>query len=320
MAQLPVTPLSPVAPPVARTGGRGRRRNLARTWPLYAMMMPALIALFLFSYLPMYGVVISFQDYKPLRGIFDSPWVGLKHYRNLFSLPEFPLLLRNTLVISLGKIIFTQMLALIFAIALNEVTNRFFKRSVQTIVYLPHFLSWIILGGLFLDIFALNGIVNRAVQALGFQPISFLGQPQFFQPLLIGTHSWKEFGWSAIIYLAALTNVDPQLHEAAAIDGAGRWKRILHITLPGILPVVLLVGALALGSILNAGFEQVLVLQNPAVRSTGEIIETYVYRKGLEQAQYSLATAVGLFNSVLGLILILLSRWLADRWAGYRIF
>lgn len=315
---------STVSPaPAGRTTRRAQRRHwisLRRTWPLYAMFLPVLIVLILFSYLPMYGVVIAFQQYQPLKGIAGSPWVGLKHFENLFSLPEFPLLFRNTLVISLGKIFFTQLVALGFALLLNEVIHRAFKRSVQTIVYLPHFLSWIILGGLFLDIFSLNGIVNRAITALGGEPISFFGTAGLFQPIVVGTHVWKEFGWSAIIYLAALTNVDPQLHEAAAIDGAGRLQRIWHVTLPGILPAVLLVAALSLGNILNAGFEQILVLYNPAVRSTAEVLETYVYRKGLEQAQYSLATAVGLLNSILSLVLILISRWLADRFAGYRIF
>ena len=317
------TSASSLKPGLARSGrprSAAAGLNLRRTWPLYIMILPALVVLLVFSYFPMYGLVIAFQDYKPLRGVTGSPWVGFKHFQALWRLPEFPLLLRNTLVISLGKIFWTQLFALVFALGLNEIRGRYFKRTVQTLVYLPHFLSWIILGGLFLDILSLNGIVNRFLQSLGLEPISFFGRKEIFQPLLIGTHVWKEFGWSAIIYLAALTNVDPLLHEAAAIDGAGRWKRALHVTLPGILPAVLLVGALSLGNILNAGFEQVLVLYNPAVRGTGEVIETFVYRKGLEQAQYSLATAVGLFNSVLGLILILLSRWLADRFAGYRIF
>lgn len=309
-----------LARPQRRRATGWRALNLRWTWPLYAMIIPGLIALILFQYKPMWGVIIAFQDYQPLRGVMGSPWVGFKHFENLFSLPEFPLLLRNTLIIAFGKIVFTQFTALTFALALNEVTNRLFKRSVQTVVYLPHFLSWIILGGLFLDIFSVNGILNRAITGLGFDAISFFSRPELFQPIVIATHVWKEFGWAAIIYLAALTNVDPQLHEAAAIDGAGRWQRMWFITVPGILPVVILVAALSLGNVLNAGFEQILVLYNPVVRSTGDVIETYVYRAGLERAQFSLATAIGLFSSVVSLFLIWLSYKLADKYAGYRIF
>jgi putative aldouronate transport system permease protein len=309
-----------LAQPSRRKATGWRALNLRWTWPLYVMFIPGLIALILFQYKPMWGVIIAFQDYQPLRGVTGSPWVGFKHFENLFSLPEFPLLLRNTLIIAFGKIVFTQFTALTFALALNEVSNRLFKRSVQTIVYLPHFLSWIILGGLFLDIFSVNGILNRAVTGMGFDAISFFSRPELFQPIVIATHVWKEFGWAAIIYLAALTNVDLQLYEAAAIDGAGRWQRMLFITIPGILPVVILVAALSLGNVLSAGFEQILVLYNPVVRSTGDVIETYVYRAGLERAQFSLATAIGLFSSVISLFLIWLSYRLADKYAGYRIF
>jgi putative aldouronate transport system permease protein len=284
------------------------------------MILPALIALYIFSYRPMYGVIIAFKDFSPIKGFGGSPWVGLEHFERLFSLDEFPLLLRNTITIALGKILFTQLTAVVFAIALNEIKHKLFKRSVQTIVYMPHFLSWIILGGVFLDVFSLNGIVNRLVSAIGFEPISFFGKPGLFQPIVIGTHVWKEFGWSAIIYIAALTNIDPHLYEAAAVDGANRLQKIWYITIPGILSTVVLIAALSLGNVLNAGFNQILVLYNPIVRSTGDVISTYVYRAGLQRAQYSLATAVGLFKSIISLILIILSRWLADRLAGYRIF
>ncbi len=284
------------------------------------MLLPGLAALALFHYKPMYGIVIAFQDFQPLKGITGSPWVGLFHFRDLFSLREFPILLRNTVFIAVGKIVVTQFAALVFALSLNEVQHQLFKRSVQTVVYLPHFLSWIILGGLFLDLFSQAGIINRILGAFGVETISFLSKPPLFPLILIGTHAWKEFGWSAIIFLAALTNVDPQLHEAAAIDGAGRWQRIIHITIPCILPMVVLVAALSLGHVLDAGFEQILVLYNPILQSTGDVIATYVYRAGLERAQYSLATAVGLFQGIVSFILIILSRWLADRLAGYRIF
>jgi putative aldouronate transport system permease protein len=284
------------------------------------MIAPGILALLIFSYRPMYGIVIAFKDYQPVRGFAGSPWVGLKHFERLFTRPEFPLLLRNTVLIAVGKIVFTQLAALVFALALNEVRNALFKRSVQTIVYLPHFLSWIILGGLFLDLLSSNGLINKIIGLVGIPPISFLATPPLFPAILIGTHTWKEYGWAAIIFLAALTNVDPQLHEAAALDGANRWQRMRHVTLPGIASTVMLVAALSLGNVLNAGFEQILVLYNPVLRETGDVIATYVYRLGLERAQFSAATAVGLFQSVVSLILIALSRWLADRFAGYKLF
>lgn len=293
---------------------------LARTWPLYVMLLPGLTALALFHYKPMYGIIIAFQDFQPLKGISGSPWVGLYHFRDLFSRREFPLLLRNTVFIAVGKIVVTQLAALVFALSLNEVRNQIFKRSVQTVVYLPHFLSWIILGGLFIDLLAEAGAFNKIFSYAGIGPIPFLAKPALFPFILIGTHAWKEFGWAAIIYLAALTNVDPQLHEAAAIDGAGHLQRIWNVTIPAILPIIALVAALSLGHVLDAGFEQILVLYNPILRDTGDVIATYVYRAGLERAQYSLATAVGLFQGVVSFILIILSRWLADRVAGYRIF
>jgi putative aldouronate transport system permease protein len=293
---------------------------LGRTWPLYAMLLPGLIALFLFNYKPLYGLVIAFQEYQPVSGFADSPWVGWANFEDLFTRSEFPLLLRNTVVIAVGKIFLTQLAALSFALLLNEVRNQLFKRGVQTVVYMPHFLSWIILGGVFIDLLSEGGAINSMIKALGLAPITFLAEPSLFPGLLITTHAWKEFGWSAIIFLAALTNVDPQLHEAAAIDGAGRWQRIWNISLPAIAPIIILVAALSLGNVLDAGFEQILVLYNPLLRESGDVIATYVYRAGLERAQFSLATAVGLFQSVISLVLIITSRWMAARFAKYQIF
>lgn len=313
-----VTTLRPSA--ARRRNSLWRELALGRTWPLYVMMLPGLVALLLFSYKPMYGLVIAFKDYQPVQGFAGSPWVGLKYFRELFSLSEFPQLLRNTVMIAVGKIVLTQLAALVFALVLNEVHNRLFKRAVQTVAYLPHFLSWIILGGLFIDLLAEGGGINKLLSMTGLQPVPFLAKPSLFPGILVLTHTWKEFGWSAIIFLAALTGVDPQLHEAAAIDGAGRWQRMRYVTIPGILPVIALVAALSLGHVLDAGFEQILVLYNPLLRGTGDVIATYVYRAGLERAQYSLATAVGLFQGIVSLVLILTSRWLAHRLAGYQVF
>jgi putative aldouronate transport system permease protein len=228
--------------------------------------------------------------------------------------------LRNSFVISIFKIITMQISAITLALLLNEVRNMAFKRTVQTIVYLPHFLSWIVLGGILLDMLSTNGIIHQMLKSIGIDPPMFLGSNKWFVPTLVVTNIWQGVGWSTIIYLAALTNVDPQLHEAAAIDGASRLQRVRHVTLPGISSTIVLLACLALGNVLQAGFDQVFMLYNPAVYGTGDILDTYIYRVGLISAQYSVAGAIGLFRSVMGFILICLAYWLADRFAGYRIF
>lgn len=293
---------------------------LARNWPLYAMMSPALIVLALFHYYPMYGVIIAFQDFNPGLGFAQSPWVGLQNFEFMLALPDFGQIFWNTLVISVGKIVSVQVVAIIFALMLNEIRSVFFKRTIQTFVYLPHFLSWIVLGGILFDILSAQGLVNQTLGALGIKPILFLGSNDWFQPTLIISNLWKEAGWAAIIYLAGLTGIDPALYEAAAIDGADRWQRILHVTIPGISSLIILIACLDLGHVLNAGFEQVLTLYNPAVYSTGDILDTWVYRQGLISAQYSLAAAVGLVKSGLSFVLIVVSYWLALKVSDYRIF
>jgi putative aldouronate transport system permease protein len=302
----------------------GARRQVAiyvaRNWPLYAMISPALIVLALFHYYPMYGVIIAFQDFNPGLGFAQSPWVGLQNFEFMLALPDFGQIFLNTLVISVGKIISVQVVSIVFALMLNEVRSVFFKRAVQTFVYLPHFLSWIVLGGILFDILSAQGLANQTLGVLDIKPILFLGSNDWFQPTLIISNLWKEAGWAAIIYLAGLTGLDPALYEAAAIDGAGRWQRILHVTIPGILSLILLIACLDLGHVLNAGFEQVLTLYNPAVYSTGDILDTWVYRQGLISAQYSLAAAVGLVKSGLSFVLIIVSYWLALKVSDYRIF
>ena len=283
------------------------------------MLLPGLIMVLLFRYYPMYGVIIAFQDFSPARGFANSPWVGWENFEFLFSLPEFGRVLGNTVLIAVSKIVADQIGAIILALLLNEARLMLFRRSIQTLVYLPYFLSWIVLGGILLDILAPFGIVNRAIGALGFDSQLFLGSNAWFRGTIITSGFWKNVGFSTIVYLAALTAINPVLHEAAAIDGAGRFRRIWHITLPGIRPTIVLLAALSLGDVLQAGFEQILTLYSPAVYRTGDIIDTYVYRVGLISAQYSLAGAVGLFKSLIGFFLITLSYWLADRYAGYRI-
>ena len=306
-----------------RTPAMGRtqwRTYLARTWPLYAMLVLPLVQVALFHYYPMYGVVIAFQNFNPGKGFTGSPWVGLENFRYLFTNPDFKTVLSNSLIIALSKLITLQIFAVSLALLLNEARQMLFKRTVQTVIYLPHFLSWIVLGGILVDLLASNGLVNRALGVLGVEPILFLGSNAWFRPVVVLTNLWKEAGWATIIYLAALTSVDPGLHEAAAIDGANRWQRIRHINIPGISAVIILIACLNLGSVLQAGFEQILTLYNPAVYSTGDILDTYVYRAGLISARYSLGGAVGLFQSAIGFVLIVIAYRLADKFAGYRVF
>ena len=295
------------------------REYFKRAWPLYVMIIPGVIFVLLFRYYPMYGVVIAFQDFSPAKGFANSPWVGWENFEFLFSLPEFSRILGNTVLIAVAKIVADQVGAIILALLLNEARKILFRRTIQTLIYLPHFLSWIVLGGILLDVLAPHGILNQAIGNFGIAPQLFLGSNNWFRGTIIISGFWKNVGFSTIVYLAALTAINPVLHEAAAIDGAGRFRRMRYITLPGILPTIVLLAALSLGDVLQAGFDQILTLYSPAVYRTSDIIDTFVFRRGLVSAQYSLAGAVGLFKSFIGFVLIIISYWLADRFAGYRI-
>ncbi len=284
------------------------------------MMAPGYIWLTLFSIVPMFGIVMAFQDFNPALGIFKSPWIGLENFRYMFSMDDITQVFINTIVIAVGKLIGNLIIPLIFALMLHELTIKKLVRPIQTLVYLPYFLSWVILGSIVLNIFGVDGPVNSLLSVFGVEPIVFFGREDLFRPLVIGSDIWKGFGYNAVIYLAALTSIDPSLHEAAAIDGAGRFKRLIHITLPGIKTTVILLAILSLGNVLNAGFDQIYNLYNPLVYSTGDIIDTWVYRAGLVELQFSLATAVGLLKSVVSFILIVTSYALADKFTGYKIF
>lgn len=293
---------------------------LADNWSLYAMILPGLILLILFFYLPAYGIAIAFEKFNPALGIFKSRWVGLDNFTHLVNLPEFWRITYNTFFIAIAKVVTLQFFAILFSLSLNEIGSRYFKRTIQTIVYLPHFLSWVVLGGLMLDLLGSTGLVNYLLRLTGNDPIIFLGSNTWFRPVLIITYLWQEAGWAAIIFLAALTGIDPTLYEAAAIDGADHWQRMRFITLPGIMTTVVLVAILSLGNVVDAGFDQVLNLYNPNVYRTGDILDTYVYRAGLQSAQFGLATAVGLFKSVVRLILVALGYWLASRRGDFQVF
>ncbi|MNH79733.1 putative multiple-sugar transport system permease YteP [compost metagenome] len=297
-------------------------KHLKRNWPLHLMLVPSLIFLIVFSLVPMGGIIMAFQNYKPFLGFSKSAWVGLDNFRALFERKDSIEVIWNTLIISGLKIIFNLLAPFVFALLLNEVRKAFFKRFVQTLVYLPHFLSWVILGGILLDVLSTDGgFVNQILTSLfGIKPIFFLGDNNWFRFTVIVSDVWKEFGFGTIVFLAALANVNPSLYEAAEIDGASRWKQTLHITVPSMLPIAVVVGTLALGNILNAGFDQIFNLYNPLVYQKGDIIDTFVYRTAILNGEMGLGTAIGLFKSVISMILILVSYRLAYKLANYRIF
>lgn len=293
--------------------------KLKTQWQYHVMLIPGIIILLIFGYYPLYGLVIAFQKFNPGLG-FNSPWVGFDNFKYIFSQPGFLRTIGNTLYIAVFKIIGGIIVPLTFALLLNEVAKDKLKRVFQTLVYLPHFMSWIILAGVLSDILGNEGIVNTVLNALGLESVSFMGDKDVFPWTVIISDIWKDFGFGTIIYLAALTSVDPGLYESAIMDGAGRWKQTLHITLPMIAPTIILKTVLSLSGVLDAGFDQVFNMYAPIVYETGDIIDTYVYRLGIAQAQYSIGTAVGLFKSVASSILVGISYILADKLAGYRIF
>jgi len=296
-------------------------RRRFREMPLHLMLLPCVVILIVYSYVPMAGVVIAFQKFIPAKGIFDSEWNGLNNFRFLLMMPNMTQVLWNTIWIAVLKIIASLTMPIMIALLLNEVAHRFVKRSIQTLIYLPHFLSWVILGGILIDILSPSqGVVNQVLTSFGAKPIFFLGDNDWFRTVLVVSDVWKEFGFNTIVYLAALTGINPSLYEAAIVDGANRWKQTWHITLPGMRPIIILLLTLSLGNVLNAGFDQVFNLLSPAVYETGDVLDTFIYRLGLEEYQYGVATAVGLFKSVVSLALISTSYFLAYRLANYRIF
>jgi putative aldouronate transport system permease protein len=299
-----------------------RTNKLRRELPLHFMILPGLVLLMIFSYLPMAGIVIAFQKFIPAKGLFGAQkWIGLDNFSYVMQMPNFWGIIRNTVTISAMKIVFGLFVPIVVAILLNEIRRDRLKRSIQTIIYLPHFLSWVVLGGIFIDILSPgDGLVNNLIQALGGQPIFFLGNNKWFPFTMVFTETWKEFGYGTIIYLAAITGIDPCLYEAAQIDGAGRWRQTLNVTLPGIRMVIVLLMVLSLGNLLNAGFDQVFNMYSPPVYESGDIIDTFVYRLGLLDAQFGPATAVGLFKSVISLMFISVSYFCAYKFADYRIF
>jgi len=285
------------------------------------MLIPAVVLCIIFSYIPMVGILIAFQDYNPFRGFFRSDFIGWSNFRFLMSMPNIWRVLFNTVFIAVMKIIAGTVAPITFALLLNEVRVSGLKRTIQTIVYMPNFLSWVILGSILVDILSPgDGVVNSVIKALGGDPVFFLGDPKIFPYVIVISDVWKGFGFGAIVYLAAISSVNPNLYEAAIIDGATRLKRVFYITIPCIAPTIILLATLSLGSILNAGFDQIFNLYAPITYETGDIIDTFVYRLGLVSMQYGPAAAVGFFKSAVSCTLIVLSYYLARRLAGYTIF
>ena len=283
----------------------------------YLLLLPGLLYLIIFHYIPMFGIIISFKDYQPfmgVKGMFTSEWVGLKHFQKFFNSYYFWDILGNTLSISLLKFIFGFPAPIIFALLLNEVRNKKFMKTVQTISYLPHFLSWVVVSGLLVTLLSTdNGLINIIREAFGKESIMFLGDPRYFRQVLVVSDIWKGIGWGSIVYLAAISGVDQEMYEAEYIDGANRWRRIWHITLPSISHIVVIMLIFSVGGLLNAGFEQIFLLYSPSVYSVADIIDTFVYREGLQSNNYSYATAVGLFKSPVSMFLLLLTNFIANR-------
>lgn len=300
---------------------KAKRQGLTREEKTFhLMLLPGMIILLLFVFIPLVGSLMAFQNYVPAKGLLGSKWVWLENYKFIFSLPDGRQVFVNTLVIAFAKLVMNIFVPVTFAILLNEITAKVFKRTFQTIVYLPHFLSWVVLATVVTNMFSLEGPFNAVVTMFGGEPIQFLASNSWFRKVIVGTDVWKEFGYNSVVYLAALTGIDPGLYEAANIDGANRFKQIWHITVPALLPTVVLMTALNLGNILNAGFDQIFNLYNPIVYETADIIDTYVYRIGMVERQYSIGAAVGLLKSVISFALILGANKCAKKATGSGIF
>lgn len=290
------------------------RQNFIKYKYLYLMLLPGILYIIIFHYVPMFGLVISFEDYKIFKGISGSPWVGLGNFQTLFSSAKFYLVMRNTFLISIYKIVIGFPMPILVAILINEVRNKFFMKSVQTVIYLPHFISWIVASGLVISFLSpTDGFINNIIRFFGGAPIFFMGSSEYFRGILVVSDIWKEVGWGAIIYLAALAGVPMELNEAAIIDGANKIKRIVYVTLPYIVPTIIILLLLRIGGVLNAGFDQVFAMYNSAVYDVGDILDTYVYRVGIIETKYGFSAAVGLFKSLLAVTFLLTANWIAKR-------
>lgn len=300
---------------------------MKQNYDMYLLLIPGLVFVLVFNILPMYGILIGFKDYNmfavpgsPMLSILESPWAGLKHFQRIMGERQFLYALRNTLTISVMKIVCIFPIPIIFAILLNEVKSNIYQKGLQTIVYLPHFLSWAVVAGIFVDLLSSTGTVNHILEAIGLGKVSFLMNNSIFRWVLVFSDGWKEVGWSSIIYFAAIAGLDQECYEAARVDGANRFQQIWYITVPGLLPTIILMLILRVGSIMDAGFGQILVMYNPTVYESADIIGTYIYRVNMGKLDFSSGTAVGLFNSLISLTLVLSTNALAKKWSGKSIW
>ncbi|TDQ37189.1 carbohydrate ABC transporter membrane protein 1 (CUT1 family) [Aureibacillus halotolerans] len=288
---------------------------------LTILLLPTLLFFALFHYGPLYGLQIAFKEYNFFDGIWGSAWVGMQHFERLFEMQSFWEVFRNTIIISFYKFLFGFPAPIIFALLLNELRHAIFKRVVQTISYFPHFVSWVILAGIFTVFLSPSmGPINIVLKAIGLDPIYFLADTSWFRTVLVSTEVWKDLGWGTIIYLAALSGVNTELYEVAKVDGANRFQRVWHVTLPALVPVITIMMVLSIGKLINDDFDQVFNLYNPAVYSVGDVLSTYTYRQGLVEMQYSFATAVGLFKNLIALVMVLSANWVANRLNNYGLW
>ncbi|MCL9774428.1 ABC transporter permease [Vibrio methylphosphonaticus] len=289
-------------------------QHLKREWQLYVLLAPTVIWFLVFLYKPMYGLQIAFKDYSIFKGITESPWVGLEHFYTLFENDQFLRAIRNTVMISGVSLIFGFPVPIILALMFNEILNAKFKRTAQTIVYLPHFISAVIIAGIVITAFSPStGVVNLFLNALGYDSVYFLTKPEWFRTIFVGTGIWQEAGFSSIVFLAAIAGVNPSLYESAVVDGASRWQMMWKITLPCILPTVIIMLIIRIGNILEVGFEMIIMLYQPATYETADVISTFIYRQGIQAAQYDLAAAAGLFNAIIAFILVMTANKISRR-------
>ncbi|OME92698.1 MULTISPECIES: ABC transporter permease [Paenibacillus] len=300
---------------------KGWQLRLLRDKWLYVMLLPGLLYFILFKYAPMWGLLLAFKDYQPFLGFFGSEWVGLKHFERLYADPLFWMLLKNTLILACYNILFFFPAPIVLALMLNEVRREAFKRSIQTIIYVPHFVSWVVVVGIAYTFFTVDGgLINEGIASMGGNKINFLVSTEWFRSMITLEVIWKETGWGTIIFLAALSGVDPQLYEAARMDGAGRMRQLWHVTLPAIRSTIVILFILRLGTFLDTGFEQIFLMLNAINREVGEVFDTFVYTAGITQGQFSFSTAVGLFKSVVGFVLIVGSNWVVKKFGEEGVY
>jgi putative aldouronate transport system permease protein len=290
--------------------------HLRANWQLYVLLAPTIIWFMVFLYRPMYGLQIAFKDYSVFRGIEGSPWVGFEHFHTLFESDQFIRALKNTVIISMLTLVFGFPMPIILALMFNEVLNQTYKKTVQTVVYLPHFISTVIISGIVITAFSpSSGVVNTILDWMGFDKVYFLTKPEWFRPIFIGSGIWQEAGFSSIVFLAAIAGVNPSLYESAVVDGASRWQMMWKITIPSIMPTIIIMLIIRIGNLLEVGFELIILLYQPATYQTADVVNTYIYRQGLQVGQYDLAAAAGLFNAVVAFVLVMTANTISKRYS-----